>query len=106
MIQHVAPGKILLLNMGAHRRYYNVLQGGMDVALAFPKACDEFLGTPGALSDLFSPDNRTESKLEYLKKLLDHNNIICLQDVHGKGRVSSGSSTVGYAISVLCYFHF
>ena len=31
-----------------NRRYYNVLQGGMDVAPSFPKACDVLLGTPGA----------------------------------------------------------
>ena len=31
-----------------NRRCYNVLQGGMDVAPSFPKACDVSLGTPGA----------------------------------------------------------
>ena len=35
------------------RRYYNVLQGGMDVATSCPKACDVLLGTPGAWLDLF-----------------------------------------------------
>ena len=41
------------------RRYYNVLQGGMDVAPSFLKACDVLLGTPGAWWDLFSPDKGT-----------------------------------------------
>ena len=57
----------------------------MGVALSFPKACDVLLGTPGASLELFSPNRRTEiSKLKYLKKLLDANNISCLQEVHGK----------------------
>ena len=70
-----------------HHRFYSVLQGGMDVAPSFPKDCDVLLGTPWALLDVFSPDRRTESsefKLKYLKKLSDSNNIICLQEVHGK----------------------
>ena len=68
-----------------HRRYYNVLQGGMDVAPSFPKACDVLLGTPGGLLDLFSPDKGIEnSNSNISKKLLDNNNIICLQEVHGK----------------------
>ena len=67
------------------RRYYNILQGGMDVAPSFPKAYDVLLGTPGALLDQFSPDKGIEnSNSNISKKLLDHNNIICLQEVHGK----------------------
>ena len=31
-----------------NRSFYNVQQGGMDVAPSFPKACDVVLGTPGA----------------------------------------------------------
>ena len=31
-----------------NRRYYDVPQGGKDVATSFPKACDVLLGTPGA----------------------------------------------------------
>ena len=43
-----------------NRRYYSVLQGGMDVAPSFPKPCDVLLGTLGALLDLFSSNKRTE----------------------------------------------
>ena len=51
---------------------------------SFPKACDVFLGTLGALLDLFSPNRRTESPNSIISKnSLDHN-IICLQEVHGK----------------------
>ena len=52
-------------------RFYNALQGGMVVAPFFLKACAVLLGLLGALSDLSSP-------------LFDRNNIICLQEVHGK----------------------
>ena len=67
-----------------NRRYYNVLQGGMDAAPFFPEVYDVLLGTPGASLDLFSPERNREFKLNCLKKLLDRNNIICLQEVHAK----------------------
>ena len=68
-----------------NRRYHNVLQVGIDVALSFPKACDVLLGTPGVSLDLFSPNTRNrEFKLKYFKRLFDANNILCLQEVHGK----------------------
>ena len=69
-----------------NRRSYNVLQGGMDVVPSSLKACDVLLGTPGASLDLFSPDKGTGSSNSNIlkKKLLDNNNIICLQEVHGK----------------------
>ena len=38
----------------------------------------------GLVGSVFSRQRNSEFKLNYLKKLLDHNNIICLQDVHGK----------------------
>ena len=68
-----------------NHRFYNVLQGGMDVAPSSPKACDVLLGTPAASLDLFLQDKGTESSNSNIcKKLLDNNNIICLQEVHGK----------------------
>ena len=43
------------------------------------------LGTPGALLNLFfSRQRNREFKPNHLEKLLDHNNIICLEEVHGK----------------------
>ena len=44
------------------------LQGGMDVAPSFPKACDVLLGTPEALLDLFSQDKETESSNSNISK--------------------------------------
>ena len=51
-----------------NRRYYNVLQGGMDVAPSFPKACAVLLGTPGAWWDLFFPDKGTENSNSNISK--------------------------------------
>ena len=40
--------------------------------------------TWGLVGSVFSRQRNREFKLNYLKKLLDHNNIICLQEEHGK----------------------
>ena len=40
--------------------------------------------TGGLVGSVFSRQKHRESKLIYLKKVLDHNNNICLQEVHGK----------------------
>ena len=40
--------------------------------------------TRGLVGSVFTRQRNRESKLNYLKKLLNHNNIICLQEVHGK----------------------
>ena len=40
--------------------------------------------TPGLVGSVFSRQRNREFKLNYLKKLLDHTNIICLQEVLGK----------------------
>ena len=67
------------------RRYYNVLRAGMDVALSFLKACDVLLGTTGGLvGSVFYKQKKREFKLKYFKRLFDANNILCLQEVHGK----------------------
>ena len=60
-----------------NRRYYNVLQGGMDVAPSIPKACDENWNTRGLVGSVFSRQRNREFKLKYLKRLFD-------QEVHGK----------------------
>ena len=40
--------------------------------------------TRGLVGSVFSSQRNREFKLKYLKRLLDINNIICLQEVHGK----------------------
>ena len=68
-----------------NHRFYNALLGGMVVALFFLNGCGALLGILGALLDLFFPDKGAENlKLLTSKKLFDRNNIICLQEVHGK----------------------
>ena len=62
----------------------SVLKGGMGVALSLLAVCGVFLGLPRVSLDLFFPNRRTEIKLKYLKRLFDANNILCLQEVHGK----------------------
>ena len=50
-----------------------------------PKVYGVLLGTPGVSLDLFSLSRKNmEFKLQYLKKLFINNNIVCLQEVHGK----------------------
>ena len=76
-----------------NRRYYNVLQGGMDVVVSFPKACDALLGTPGSLLDLFSPDKGTESPSSIIsKKTLGPQQHHLSPGSAWKGRVSSRDS--------------
>ena len=55
--------------------------------------------TRGLVGSVFSKQKNRKFKLKYLKKLFDTNNILCLQEVHGKGRVSPGYSGGGSAIS-------
>ena len=40
--------------------------------------------TRGLVGSFFSKQKNREFKLKYLKRLFDNNNIICLQEVHGK----------------------
>ena len=46
--------------------------------------CITTWNTSGLVGSVFSRQRNREFKLKYLKRLLDHNNIICLQEVHGK----------------------
>ena len=41
--------------------------------------------TRGLVGSVFSSQKNRELKLKYFRKLLDNNNIICLQEVHGNG---------------------
>ena len=74
----------------------------MDVALFLPEVCGALLGTPGASLDLFSPVRNKESKLNYLKKLLDNN--ICLQEVHGKDEFLQAIQLLAPRFRFFCTF--
>ena len=41
-------------------------------------------GTGGLVGSVFSKQKKREFKLKHLKRLFDANNILCLQEVHGK----------------------
>ena len=51
--------------------------------------------TRGLVGSVFSRQRNREFKLNYLKKLLDHNNIICLQEVHGKDEFLEAIQVLG-----------
>ena len=57
-----------------HLRYSEVLQ---------VERCFSW-NTRGLVGSVFSKQNYREFKLKYLKKFFDNNNILCLQEVHGK----------------------
>ena len=60
-LPHVPVGDRILVKH--HRRYYSVLQGGMDVAPSFPKACDVLLGTPGVSLDVLQTEQRVQTQI-------------------------------------------
>ena len=82
-LPHVPVGNRILFKQ--HRRYYSVLQGVMGVVLSLPEVCGVLVGTPGVSLDLFfrTQEQRVQTH-KYVKKLFDTNNILCLQEVHGK----------------------
>ena len=51
--------------------------------------------TRGLVGSVFSRQRNREFKLNYLKKLLDHNNIICLQEVHGRDEFLQAIQVLG-----------
>ena len=68
-----------------NREIYNVLQGRMDVACSFPKVCVVLLGTLlGSRWITFLQAQEQGVKAQLSQKLLDHNNIFCLREVHGR----------------------
>ena len=80
-LPHVPVGDRILFKH--HRKYYSVLQDGMDVVLSFLEVCGVLLGKPEVSLDLFLPNrSNRDFKLKYLKKLFATNNILCLQEVH------------------------
>ena len=82
-LPHVPVGDRMLFKH--HRRYYSVLQVGMDVVLFLSEGmrCVTW-NTRGLVGSGFSKQKNREFKLKYLKILFDANNMLCLQEVHGK----------------------
>ena len=63
------------------------LQGGKDVVSFFRRLAMYYLEHQGSHWISFSRQRNREAKLQYLQKLLDNNNNICLQEVHGKDEI-------------------
>ena len=81
-LPHTPVGGGMLFN---HLRYSMVLQVKIHVATSLMEVCDVLLGTLGVSLGRFFPRRKNrELKLEYFRKRLDNNNILCLQEVHGK----------------------
>ena len=66
---------VMLFN---HLRYNKILQVGLHVATSLMAVCDVLLGTLGVSLDRFFLRKEAE------RKLVENNNVICLQEVHGK----------------------
>ena len=68
-----------------NRRYCNVPKGwdGCGPFLSEGMRCTTW-HTRGLVRSVFSRQRNRELKLKYLKRLFDANNILCLQEVHGK----------------------
>ena len=81
-LPHAPVGNRMLFN---HLRYSMVLQVGIPVATSPMEVCDVSSGTLGvSLGRFFSSQKNRELKLKYFRKLLDNNNITCLQEGHGE----------------------
>ena len=83
-LPHVPVVGRMLFN---HLKYYRVLQVGMHVAIFLDGGlwCITW-NTRGLVGSVFSKQKKREFKLKYLKKLFDNNNILCLQEVHGRDK--------------------
>ena len=54
---------------------------------------------------VLSSQKRRELELKYFGKLIESNNVICLQEVHGKDEFLQAISGVGSAIQNFRHFH-
>ena len=81
---HVPAGDRMLSKHNS--RLFNVTTGwdGCGPFLSEGMRCINW-NTSGLVGSVFSRQRNREFKLKYLKRLFDTNNIICLQEVHGKG---------------------
>ena len=73
-------GKVLF----NHLKYYKVLQVGIHVAISLMEVCGVLLGTPGVSLDRFFLAEEQRGQTQIFQEALGNNNILCLQEVHGK----------------------
>ena len=60
--------------------------------------------TRGLIGSVFSKQKNREFKLKYLKKLFDTNNILCLQEVHGKDEYLQAIQVLAQRFKFFWYF--
>ena len=60
--------------------------------------------TRGLVGSVFSSQKNRELKLKYFRKLLDNNNIICLQEVHGKDEFLQATQVLVPRFGFFWYF--
>ena len=82
-----------------NHRYYSVLQGGMNVASFVSEGEHQ-----GPCWICFSWQRNREFKLKYLKRLVDNNNIVCLQEVHGKDEFLQAIQVLSPRFRLFCTF--
>ena len=84
-----------------NHRFYKALQGGPFLSEGL--RCITW-NTQGLVGSVFSRQRRRESKFVYLKKLFDSNNIICLQEVHGKDEFLQAIQASAPQFRLFCTF--
>ena len=60
--------------------------------------------TRGLAGSVFSSQKNKELKLKYFRKLLDNNNILCLQEVHGKDEFLQAIQVLAPRFRFFCTF--
>ena len=90
-----------------HLKYYRVLQVGIRVAISLTEVCDVLLGTLGvSLDRVFPSQKNRELKLKYFRKFFDNNNILCLQEFHGKDEYLPAIQVLAPRFKFFAPFHF
>ena len=64
------------------------------MALSLPEVCGVLLGTLGAWLDLFLQTEKQGIQAQIPQKVFINNNIVCLQEVHGKDEFLQASQVL------------
>ena len=96
LLPHVPVGDRMLYKH--YRKYYSVLQDGMDVALSFLEVYGVLLGTPGVSLDLFFQTKEQRIQTRISQEALCHQQHPMSPGGTWKRRVSPGYSGVSSAI--------
>ena len=70
-----------------HLKYHKLVWFGTRVSIFLMAVSDVLLGILEVLLGRFLPQISRELKLDFFRRLVENNNVICLQEVHGKGEL-------------------